>query len=258
MLFFFEKGPSFSLKTILVYIFLCLSFAAISQNEIKNIPFKKVVFIKGTEYHYRALYIDSQNDTVTNEILELKILGRRWFVQPGLQEAIRYIYNTDTSEYKKYVDPHPHFKKRNEKKLRISEKETTGGYANASTFYLHPPRTNQYRMLFYAPHPLVPYQLLQDTLCTFVFKRRIIGMPFKQTYQYSPGEIYTANNRTYRSWNVHVDSDGDLDEHSEALRIYDSKLTACFCEEIGFIELKYTFENGIIIHFKLEKIKYNK
>ena len=251
------------IRNVLIFITLVLSsclfpmpFKSLKTEEV--IPFR---FSKNIEFHYNALYIDSENETITNELLILKVLGKRWFVQPGLQEAIRYIYHTDTSDYRNYSDPFPFFRQKNEKYYerkgkarRLSKKETTGAYSNSNNFYAHPPRANQYRMLFYAPHPIVPYQLLKDTLCEFVFNRKIVGSPFTQTYQYSPTKNFIMKQKEYKCWEVNVNSIGNLHEYMDSLAIYNSKLEALFCEEIGFVKMNYTFQDSTKILFKLTKV----
>lgn len=250
-------------RNLLILIPLALSSCLIPL-PIKSLKTKEAIpfrFSKNTEFHYNALYINSENDTITNELLILKVLGRRWFVQPGLQEAIRYIYHTDTSDYRNYIDPFPIDRQKNEKHYerkgrarRLKQKETTGAYSNSNNYYAHPPRANQYRMLFYAPHPIVPYQLLKDTLCEFVFNRKIVGSPFTQTYQYSPTENFTMKQKEYKCWAVNVNSIGKLHEYMDSLAIYNSKLEALFCEEIGFVKMNYTFEDSTKIFFNLTEL----
>ncbi len=246
---------------IIFFISSCVPRQSSSSLFRKTEDTRPFSFSKHIEFHYNALYINPNNDTITNELLILRVLGRRWFVQPGLQEAIRYIYHTDTSDYRNFISPDPFYRRKDEKNYehkgkawRLSKKETTGAYSNSNAYYAHPPRTNQYRMLFYAPHPIVIYQLLKDTLCDFVFNRRIIGAPFTQTYEYSPAKSITKNQKDCKCWEVNVNSVGHLSEYMDSLAIYDSKLKALFCEEIGFVKMNYTFEDSTKIFFELEEL----
>ena len=124
---------------------------------------KSNYFDKNKEYHYNVYYINAENDTLTNEKIIFKPLGKSWFFQPLKQKAIKYVYFTDTFKYKMYVDPEDLFNEMNQRHYKkkgrvcIYKSEITGGIDNEKIFYLHPPRINQYRMLFYASHPLIIY-----------------------------------------------------------------------------------------------------
>ncbi|SMG20415.1 hypothetical protein SAMN05661096_01100 [Marivirga sericea] len=67
------------------------------------------------EYHFGALYIDSEGDTITNEKMVLRPLGRPWFFQMRYQVAVKYIYHTDTAGYKNYLDPDKWWQEKNQK-----------------------------------------------------------------------------------------------------------------------------------------------
>lgn len=220
-------------------------------------------FEKGKEYEYNAIYIDKHGDTITNEKVIFRPLGRAWIGQPWLQKSIRYIYNTDTAGYKNYVDPEKFFHEKNMKyfakkgKVRISKKETTGGFYNDTIFYMHPPRTNQYRMLFYAQHPRVLLNNLTDSVTTFMSSLTIYGMGvFKQENKVTPIPEKFIDNKKVKAWEMFTISVGDIKEQFKEEKLYNSTLDAIFTKEFGFTKLHYTFENGIKIQFDLEKVVY--
>jgi hypothetical protein len=214
------------------------------------------------EYHFRALYIDSEGDTITNEKMVLRPLGRPWFFQMRYQVAVKYIYHTDTAGYKNYVDIEDHFHKRNQKyfekknELLISEDETTGASAKNGTLYMHPPRTNQYRILQYAAHPLVYTKGMNDA--TFKYSRTLhfFGMGGKMNQEYSVNPIgdTTLNNSKVRVWKISATSGGDYNEFFESLNL-DSTLEAIVTKEYGFIKMHYAFKNNIKIQFELEEVR---
>lgn len=220
-------------------------------------------FEKGKEYVYNAIYIDKHGDTITNEKVVFRPLGRAWIGQPWLQKSIRYIYNTDTTGYKNYIDPVNFFHEKNMKyytkkgKVRISKKETTGGFYKNNYFYMHPPRTNQYRMLFYAPHPFVPFSKLTDSITTFEWG---MGIPlmgnFNWNYTVTPAPAIIIDGKETRAWMIFNVSTGDIKERFKEEKLYDSTLEAIFTKEFGFTKLHYTFENSIKIEFDLEKVIY--
>lgn len=221
-------------------------------------------FQEDCEYHYNAIYIDSHGDTITEEILILKPLGRPWFFQPWLQVAIKYIYNTDTLGFKNYVDPDPWWHEKNQKyfskkgKLKISSSENTGAFAKRGIFYMHPPRDNQYRMLFYSPHPFVYFKSLNDTTNKFKRNGGAPGMGGEtiQEYTVTPLKDVAFNKSKIRAWKVYATSSGDYNDYKESLKIYDSTLDAIFTKEYGFIKMHYNFENNIKIQFDLKEVVY--
>lgn len=246
--------------------FLIISFLVINSSfaQDNNLDKRPNPFDKSKEYHYNAIYIDKVGDTITNEKMVLKPLGRPWLPQPGLQVAIKYIYYTDTSEYKNYVDPDIFFHKKNQKyfakkgKVRVSSSETTGAYLKRGAFYMHPPRTNQYRMLLYSAHPIVPFKALNDSVNNFMQDHiNIIGMggTFIQKYTVTPLPDTIIDNSQINAWKVYATSGGDFNDYHESLKIFDSTLDAIYTREYGFIKLHYSFENKIKIQFDFEKME---
>jgi hypothetical protein len=214
------------------------------------------------EYLFRALYIDTEGDTITNEKMILRPLGRPWFFQMRYQVAVKYIYHTDTAGYKNYVDIEEYFHNRNQKylekkkELLISEDETTGASAKNGTLYMHPPRTNQYRILQYAAHPLVYTKGMTDSIFKYSRTLHFIGMGGKlmQEYTVKPIGDTTLNNSKVKAWNILATSGGDFNEYHESLNL-DSTLEAIVTKEYGFIKMHYTFKNNIKIQFDLEEVR---
>jgi hypothetical protein len=217
-------------------------------------------FHQKREYFYKAIYVDVQGDTVLNEKLIIKPLGKAWWVQPRVQMAVKYIYSNDSNAYRKYIDPRDYFRERDLKfqkkgKMRIRPKETTGGVVTEYDFYMHPPRTNQYRMLFYAPHFWIKFDYLSDTLTSYISG---MGIPAMGTFRHHNAVIplsdTTIENTKVKAWNLYVTSTGDIKERFKAEKIYNSTMDAIFTHEYGFVKVHYTFENGIKIQFDLEKV----
>jgi hypothetical protein len=217
-------------------------------------------FSKHQEYHYRAIYIDKQGDTITNEKIAFKPLGRFWF-GTWSQKALRYVYHTDTAGYKNYVDPSDFFHEKDLRyfakkgSVRVSASETTGGYYSDSSFYMHPPRTNQYRMLFYAPHPLVRIGKLTDSEMTYKEQIKIYLMGFfNWDYTVTPIPEVVIDYKKVKAWKIYTVSVGEIKEQFKLEKLYNSTLDAIFTKEFGFTMLHYTFENGIKIQFDIEKV----
>ena len=223
-----------------------------------------IILDKNKHYYYHAIYVDKVGDTITNDTIILKSLDRAWLGQFRSQEAISFQYLTDTVGYRKYIDPEPFFKKKNEKyvskknKLRIKKNEITGALSDSSQFFMHPPRANQFRMLSYAGYPSIQYKML-DTIQT-VYKRqlKIYGLGiFNQKYFVSPIRVkeipFKIIDKEIELWEINclssLISDSDCDTSK-----YNSNFKAVFCKEYGFIKLIYQFQNGIKIELELVKI----
>jgi hypothetical protein len=135
-----------------------------------------VYLSKNKEYCYSAIYIDQSGDTITKDEIILKPLARPWWPQFRVQQAIQYIYKTDTIGYHDFVNPIASLHERNQRKYNkkgrfpLVKKETTGATYNNSIFYMHPPRANQFYMLFYSIHPKVELKKLTDSITEFESK----------------------------------------------------------------------------------------
>src|SRR5690554_1728006 len=97
-------------NSILFFTILSLAISVFSQ--------ENNYFDKKRDYIYNTIYIDSLGDTIITEKLILRVLGRRWIAQPGLQKSIRYIYDTDTSEYKNFINPDAYQHERNQRRYK--------------------------------------------------------------------------------------------------------------------------------------------
>lgn len=246
----------------LLIIILLSSNTLLAQEEYESDE-RVACFNGDQEYHFNALYIDSNGDTITNEKMVLRPLGRPWLPQPWLQRAVKYIYHTDTSDYKNYLDPDKWWQVKNQKhydkkgEYRFSEDETTGAIAKRGIIYMHPPRTNQYRILSYTPHPFVYTKAMADSIFKFSRSLEFIGMggPMIQDYTVKPLGDTTLNNSVVKTWKILATSGGDFNEYYESKDFYDSTMEAIVTKEYGFIKMHYTFKNNIKIQFDLEKVK---
>jgi hypothetical protein len=243
------------IKITFIFGFILITFSASSQ-DFKYFETKR-------DYIYTALYIDSIGDTITNETLTIRILDRRWIGQPWLQKSVRYIYDADTADLKNYVDPDKYFRERNNKyfkkkgKPRYSEKETTGGFQSESYFYMHPPRTNQYRMLFYSAHPKFLSSNLENGSDTISSNLRIFGLGYlDQKYRFQELGKKECLGDSINVYQVSVNSFpvSEKELSIEKLNFYTSTFDAVFSFEYGFIKMHYEFKSGVRIEFDLVEV----
>nr|WP_299207109.1 hypothetical protein [uncultured Brumimicrobium sp.] len=246
-------------KPILFFTMLLFGISVFSQ--------ENNYFDKKRDYIYNTIYIDSLGDTIITEKLILRVLDRRWIAQPGLQKSIRYIYNTDTAAYKNFINPDAYQHERNQRRYKnrgkfpLSKKSTTGGYQNEHYFYMHPPRTNQYYMLFHAAHPRFHSRVLEKGTDTLTFTdQQLYGAGYmRQEYIY---EIFGKQKMFGDSISLYkVDVSSELISDKERFinkpDHYSSTLDALFSYEYGFIKMHYEFKSGVRIEFDLVEVIEN-
>src|SRR5690606_8084146 len=56
----------------------------------RRIPKVRRIFKAGKTYHYKALYLTSNNDTLSNRFVLMKTTGERWEWQPEKQDLIYF------------------------------------------------------------------------------------------------------------------------------------------------------------------------
>ena len=235
------------MKKQLLILLTLITLSTYSQN----------YFDKTKEYHYQVVYL-SGDDTLTNEKMILKPLGRRWGFQPWQQVAFKYFYFPDSINFINYVDPEPFFDEKNKSYIekkgepRLSIKETTGGVDDSIEFFLHPPRRNQYRMLSTAIYPTIMKQALSsDTIMKYQSNLTTYGangVVYKMMYKTIPIHHYKFNNEDIGTcWKIIGESFVGDEVQTSFVSFYNV--------EYGFIKLYYTLENEVKINFDLIEVK---
>jgi len=225
-------------------------------------------FNNGKKYTYNTVYINSVGDTIIKGTVVICPTDKKWFFQPGLQKKIVLHYKSDTASNNNYIDPIPFFAKKDKKRIAkkgsigFKKSNITGGFVNDTLFYMHPPRINQYRMLFYAPHPEFELESFNKTRHVFTKKLTLIGFGvYHHEYICTKSLTIKLFNSTIETWDMSVDSNIEYKnkkiEENELLYndCYNSNLKAKFCREYGFINLDYKFDNNIEIKFELVKVE---
>lgn len=211
----------------------------------------------GKGFNYRALFIDSIGDTLTNEIIKAIPTGKRWIFQPRVQMGVNYYYSTDTIGFQKinplFQDDCYKNRMKRKGKVKFEDKENTGFTCSENSYFLHPPRQNQYVMIHHAAYPVMFYSKLSDTLEHLDFTINNLGPEnFVHRFEIFPyaGISPLKETSQLKLWSVNAITDvTGLSDYFESQHCHDSKMEGLYCPEIGFIKMHYTFENGVKIYF---------
>jgi hypothetical protein len=100
-------------------------------------------FVVNQTFVYKAVYVNEKNDTISNELIEIKNTGEPWKVDPRQTRAV-YTYHPEFKD--ELFLPTLH-------KLPLDRiKETKEGIIdNGQELYIHPIRKNQYYLTEIAP-----------------------------------------------------------------------------------------------------------
>ena len=112
----------------------------------RRIPKVRKIFKAGRIYHYRAIYLASNNDTLSNSLVNMKTTGERWEWQPEKQDLIYYEfpdYKADSIKLcNHYINKEFQF---------WAGKTGEGVIENIDQVWMHPIRINQYKFTEVAP-----------------------------------------------------------------------------------------------------------
>lgn len=221
------------------------------------------IFDKGRNYTYSAIYINPAGDTLTREIIELIPKARPWFWQWS-QRTFKIVYKPDTANLLEWNNPlsrRQNFSEnlRREKNL-ASEPWTgiweinkrTGVTENERGILIHPFRSNQYVYTEIAPFPFVLFSNLQSGESYYSWIN--VGKGWGE-FSGRAETIYTVAD------SVAFELKGDLIQpcwlvksveiHPKLGNNYNNFI---FNKEYGFLQMDYSFYNGVQIQFKLIEV----
>jgi hypothetical protein len=233
------------MKKNLLILFTFINLYSFSQN----------YFDKTKEYHYQVTYLIGC-DTITNEKMIVKPLGRKWIFQPWSQVAFKYIYFSDSLSFIKYKDNDPEISGINMSyskvhgKIKLSKKEITGGRDVPHRFFMHPPRSNQYGVLTNAIYPAVSKAALnEDTTMGY-------GSTFYSNSKDTIDMIYrTYPLNGYIFNGIKIGNCWKIIGESSIKGEVQTSFESYFSLEYGFIQIYYKLEDDVQINFDLIEVK---
>ncbi len=212
----------------------------------RRIPKVRRIFKAGKTYHYKAIYLTSNNDTLSNRFVLMKTTGERWERQPEKQDLIYFEfpnYKTDSIKLSKHDI--------NKEVQNWNSQTGEGIVENIEQVWMHPIRTNQYKFTEVAPFPKVNLPLQkgkkwEGTTTGIIGWGEWDGQTVKCKYKISGKEIYLLGDLKIDCWVIK--SVGKCSSGK-------SKLTTLFNEEYGFVKMEYQNYEKEKLVFELIKME---
>ena len=205
----------------------------------RRIPKIRKIFKAGKVYHYKAIYIASNNQTLSNSNVIMKATGERWEWQPENQDLVYYEFPNYKSDS---------IKLRNHdinKELQLWKNQTGEGVIeNFEQVWMHPIRINQYKFTEIAPFPEVLFPLQKGkkwdgTVNIGKGWGEWDGQTVKSKYKISGRATYLLKDSEINCWVIKSISKCSSGK---------SKLITLFNEEYGFVKMEYqNYENEKLI-----------
>jgi hypothetical protein len=235
------------------YLFLFLIFAPSSTNAQDSLVYKHLkIWSLLKEYHYQALYIDSDGTTITSEKIVVKPTGKQSPAQK-IQTVLDYFYNY-TAEDSARLSANPlnataFTRKYNTIQWRRYVPE--GAIETATKLWIHPFRINQYSLTEIAPFPTVIHPLIEGSSWkSIIFIAKGWG-----TFRGNSKEIYTIGKPSSREYPfAKLDNCWEINAKGEHSKLGSNSITYYYHSDYGFVEMNYSFYNGQKIRFVLEKV----
>lgn len=218
---------------------------------IEIITKRRTVFKPCREYIFKATFLDSHEKLISESQIKMMASGRRWDIQPELQDEviIHYEYRQEDVE------------KINEYKINKTlsntvwtKKNSTGIIENVKQIWMHPFRANQFIFTEVAPFPEVKLPL-------------------------NVGKSWTGQLNIYKGWGDWNNSSGNFIytvETKEDIQTRFGQINNCwkikseatypfgksfldfwFNEELGFVKMNYTNYGGQKLNIELIEVIEN-
>lgn len=201
-------------------------------------------------YVYSAVFLDKNGNYLTEEIIYVKKLDKKWEYQNN-QKIIAINYQPDTIGLKNFINPVKKY--RNKKFKNFISYEETGFIENDTLIWMHPFRVNQYIYTEIAPFPCLEFEngeiKKKWSSNSFIFfgwssfkgiKRSIYSLQNISSYIFDTNKLEEC---------YFINSEAN---HSKLGKSY---LNIVYNKKIGFLEMNYIFYDNTVINIKLIEIK---
>lgn len=242
------------MKAIVIMILVFSSLSIQAQNNTTNeLKFKNLkIFNYLKEYQYRAIYIDSNGDTLSDEKIIVQPTGK---VSPRhhSQTLLKYVYNYSTKDSirlsAKAIHETAHTKANNT--IKWGKRTLEGAIESEHEFWIHPFRANQYALTEIAPFPEAHiHQEEVHTWSSHTFVTKDWGI-FKGKVK----SKYTMNKVGKRKYEfASLEDCWEIKATGKHNKLGESTLKCYYHEDYGFVEMNYEFYNKQKMFFVLEKV----
>lgn len=214
---------------------------------------KPKIWQANREFHYQALYIDTNGDTISNETIVMVPSGKPNPLQKNKQSLAEYHFQYSATDSAKLAGHPIHAndftKKYNTIIWRRQMQE--GIIENEDEMWMHPFRTNQYVLTEIAPFPAVRFPLTEGLSWKSLF---FIAKGWG-TFRGRATQKYTIKGKTTRQVGIGELAGCQLIEAvSKHKKLGESHAWFYFHPDYGFVEMVYQFYNGQQIIFSLQEI----
>jgi len=196
----------------------------------RRIPKLRRIFKAGKTYHYKAIYLSSNNDTLSNRFVLMKTTGERWEWQPEKQDLVYYEFPDYKADSIKLSNHDIN------KEFQFWRSQTGEGVIeNIEQVWMHPIRINQYKFTEIAPFPQVQLPLKKGKKWGNPIRidegwGEWNGLTIESTYKITGQTTFKLNDLKIDCWIIKSVAKCHLGE---------SKLTTYFNEEFGFVKMVY-------------------
>jgi len=221
----------------LTFIFVLISSSLFSQTV------NKLLFDSLKIFHYKAVFIDKNGDTLSNEKILLTPLTK--------DGVLKFTYFTTDTTFSKFQNVRNR-KGENQRIKRVNETWTTFTESN-SEIWMHPFRENQYAYTEVAPFPIIRVQKLKvgedwkGGAYIFSGWGNLKGR-MRNYYQVLGSEEYNFMGQLLANcWRIN-----GIGRHN---RLGVSTINYLYHKDYGFLQMSYDSFDGNKILFILEKIE---
>ncbi|MFV0390790.1 MAG: hypothetical protein ACK5KP_02725 [Paludibacteraceae bacterium] len=212
----------------------------------RRIPKIRKIFKAGKVYYYKAIYIASNNHTLSNSNVIMKATGERWEWQPEKQDLVYYEfpnYKADSIKLRNHDI---------NKELQLWKNQTGEGVIeNFERVWMHPIRINQYKFTEIAPFPAVQFPLIKgkkwgNTTMIDEGWGEWNGETVEYKYKITGRTTFQLDDFQIDCWIIKSASKCSLGK---------SKLTTYFNDEYGFVKMIYKNYKNEKLVFELIKVE---
>ncbi len=196
----------------------------------------EAIYAPGKCYHYKAVMIDVNGDTISNELIRMNI--PKDLNMDEKRDRVYFVWEYDYSdEVAIQLEP---------KTLEVINRswmknDTTTLSFREDECYIHPIRENQYYQVELAPHPKIGYdQSIQQEYNSTIFVIKNYGQynmtKSFSTYQLVGEEKLKFNDAFLKCYHIHA--------IAEAQKFGESTADFYFNETYGFLKMYYQLYGG--------------